>query len=178
MVSAAPLVKAVDAMRGLKIEGGDLPPLTLTSCEQSLSALVGEGLHRTVNGKLCCTALSPDVRYRTTIHCTGPALPALGGLTLGSTVRIHCVQRLWQKGQDASIKLTRPAVPASMIVMNAQKEVMSFDVVGDEIIPRRLGRPYFISFCPILTMCITDMTMQCGVGGLNQTWMITAEEVS
>lgn len=166
----------MDAMRGLKIEGGDLPPLTLTSCEQSLSVLAGEGLHRTVNGTLCCTALRQEVRYRTTIHCTGPALPALGGLTVGTTVRIYCVQRLWQKGQDASVKLTRSAVPGSIIVMNANKEIVPFDVVGNEVIPRRLGRPYFISFCPILTMCITEMTMQCGVGGLNQTWVVTAEE--
>ena len=163
-------------MKGIVIEGANMPPLRLENCTQTITHQGQDHLRRTVNGVMKATALDTSIRYATTIQCAGAALPSLGGMHVGQRVRIQSIQRLWQTGQKDGLSLARPAVSGSVLVLNSQNEVIPHDQIGNQIIPQFLGRPYFVGYCPILTACVVDVTMTCGMGGLDQVWMLTAEE--
>lgn len=165
-------------MKLLKIEGLDCPPLCFTEGVQTIQHKNEGTLHRTVNGTLTMTTMDARPRYRTTIQCTGANVPALGDLCVGQQVKIHSIQRLWQRGDTQGVQLTRPPVMGSILVLNTKQEVIPHDYIQQTIIPRLLGRPYFVGYCPILQVCITDITLTCGAGGLDQTWTLHAEEAS
>lgn len=162
---------------GLKIEGASMPPLFLKTCTQTLEVIAQGGWHRTVNGELICTNLVRQKKYRTMCSGAGPAQPGMDHLILGDVVKVHSIQRLWQSGQDEKVTLQRPAVLDSVVVLNAQRAAMDFDQVGPHVIPRFLGRPYFVGYCPVLEVRLTEILLESQQGGLESTWKVMGEEV-
>ncbi len=154
-----------------------MPPLFLKTCTQKLEVIADGSWHRTVNGTLLCTRVLGAKKYRTTCTGEGPAQPGMDHLNLGDCVKIHSVQRLWQRGQFEGVTVQRPPVPGSIVVLNEKGGVLEFDQVGLTIIPRFLGRPFYVGYCPILAVSLTDVCLESAQGELNPKWHLTGEEV-
>ena len=152
-------------------------PLLLTACTQKLTLMEEGGLHRTVNGELLYTGFLPRKKYQTVCEGEGKASPGLERLQRGDVVRIHSIQRLWQKGSDEKITLSRPVVEGSLVVLDEKGKALAFDQVGDFVIPNYLGAPFYVGYCPILTVRLTQVVLSSARGGLNQVWSFTGEEV-
>lgn len=162
---------------GLKITGASGPPFSLDKCTQKLEIIADGGWHRTVNGDLVCTRLQREKKYRTHCHGEGPAQPGWDRLHLGDVIQIHSIQRLWQNGVAEKVTLARPVVPGSLLVVDGQGAPLAFDQAGDHVIPRRLGYPYYVGYCPLLTVRLTALTLESARGELSPTWAFTGEEV-
>lgn len=161
---------------GLKIEGAGMPPLFLKTCTQKLEVIADGSWHRTVNGTLLCTRVLGAKKYRTTCTGEGPAQPGMDRLNLGDHVHIHSVQRLWQQGQFEGVTLERRPAPGSIVVLDEKGGVLAFDQVELMVIPRFLGRPFYVGYCPILEICLTEIRFESQQGELNPQWFIMGEE--
>lgn len=153
--------------------------LLLEEVTQTLEALPLGGMHRTVNGDLLYTGGRGQVKYRMTCTGTVPATPGLDGLHRGDVMTVHCLQQLWQETLKESSVLSRPAVPGTVLVLDAKRQAVDFDIEADQTLrlkDRREEGPVYVSYCPLLKIRLTEMKLNTANWGAAQGWMLAGEE--
>ena len=156
-----------------------MPVWTGRDCTQSLEVLPLGGLHRTLQGTLIYTGGDAPLKYASVCTGKGNTLPGLEALKRGDVVKVHCLQRVWQNGAGAEITLARPAVPETVLVMNAGGQVLAHRLPA----PTQLtltappSTPVSITYCPLLTMRVVEMKVSTPEWGTVPEWSLKLEEV-
>lgn len=155
-----------------------MPPFLLDECTQTLETLALGGLHRTVNGQLIYTGWEDMVKYKS--HCAGKGkmAPGLAKLKRGDAVEVDCIQRLWQEALTTSMTLSRPAVQATLLVMDRDRRLVPFRQVSPTQLEWEAGTgPVYVSYCPHLQMRVVDMGFKITEWEDTSAWWLNLEEV-
>lgn len=175
----------------LHFEHHSFPPFSLHNCTQTLRYAHGiRAPKRTLNGNLVLIdTLMPHEKFSSTIVGKFKQDPLLGQLAPGDFLKVHCLQRLWQRlpclsDQDSSpstlqsCSLLRPPVPESIQLTDGNDGLYSFEwrenkVWYDPSIPT----PLFVSYRPILEMILTAFKSTYTEVDLETSWSLDLEEV-
>jgi hypothetical protein len=165
----------------LKIEGGGFPPFSARGCTQELTLAEHGYFKRTINGVLCFLGEN-ETKYKSVIRCQDKTtLVSDGVLGRGQVVRVGCLQRLWQKVKegDEEVTLGRSAVLGSISVMDANQNLIDFEVVSENRvrIVKAPKQDVFISYRPWLHMRILRLQLFTDEWGLKCGWYLELEEV-
>lgn len=164
----------------LKISDVGFPPLSLRGCVQELSPIPNGEMKKTINGKLVYIKHSESQKYKTTIKCNDTNCPALGNLSVGNIVVISCIQNIWQQcdSSNTEITLSRLPVADSIVVIDKIGTHLRYKIDGTKLeILDKTNYEIFVSFCPYLTMLITDFNTETDEWNLSTKWSISAIEV-
>lgn len=171
----------------LIIEGMDFPPLSARGCEQQLTLAPQGQFRRTVSGKLCFIG-QKSKKYHSIIKCHDTTVLASSHIfNRGDTLRVGCLQRLWQKTTGGRLLLERKAVEGSIAVIDQQQNPIPFQIIDDEIIEVfapsieqntiSLKPNFFCSFRPWLNMKILDIKFYASEWDFKSGWQLELEEV-
>ncbi len=155
---------------------GGLPPFSARGCHQVLTPIATGETHRTVNGELVTTASELHHKYQTVIKGQDKLPIAIDRLWKGQNVEVGCMQRLWQKADEAQIELSRDPVVSSLVAISQDREPV--EVLAIEGRKVTLARPGFVGYRPYLVMKITDFGYETEEWGkAASSWFIQLEEV-
>jgi hypothetical protein len=161
----------------LTLKGVGLPPLSARQCTQILEAIPLGKLYRTVNGKLIYTGDERNQKYTTLIKGQDKHPAGFDTLRHGQLVQVGCIQRLWQEEDTSLTQLGRPAVEGSVFVMNEQRKPLSFVQEGPRMIRILSEEKAYISYRPILDMCVREMNLSTAEWEGGSEWYLKLEEV-
>lgn len=161
----------------LTVTGVGLPPLSARQCTQILEMVPLGKLCRTVNGKLLYTGDKMHQKYTTLIKGADKHPAGFDALQRGQHVQVGCIQRLWQEGSSAVIQLGRPAVEGSILVMDVQQKLLSFIQEEPTVIRILVEEKAYISYRPILEMCLTEMNLSTIEWESGSEWYLRLEEI-
>lgn len=176
----------------LTLSGIGFPPYSARGCQQTLQLIQQPALHRTVNGQLMAVANPLFQKYRTVIEGADKHPPALDNLSMGHPVTVGCIQRLWQEVHNVStpgaaidldtcpsIRLGRPAVEGSIVVINDVRQPIAFTPSDPQTIiltAPPMGKSY-VGYSPILDTRLVDFKLAIDEWKHASTWKLVLEEV-
>lgn len=166
-------------MNDVTIEGVGFSPLVLNNTKQKLSLISSNTYLRTVNGELI--VLGDTVKkHRLVIWGQDLHSPAFGDLLKGKEVRVHSSQRLFQQILKTPLELEHKAVPKSILVMGPKKESLPFEQIDEKTIAVHeslTGGNYCVSYFPIFSMKILDLSYETSQDTFKFNWELTLEEI-
>lgn len=172
----------------LIIEGISFPPLSARGCEQQLTLSPQGQFRRTVSGKLCFIG-QKSKKYHSIIKCSDTTTLASSGVFgRGDTLRVGCLQRLWQKTTGGIVHLERKAVEGSIAVIDQKQNAIPFRVINNESIEvisssqadlnATSAKPnFFCCFRPWMTMKILDIKFFASEWNFKSGWQLELEEI-
>jgi hypothetical protein len=169
----------------LTLSGIGFPPYSARGCQQTLELIQQPALHRTVNGQLIAVANPLFQKYRTIIEGADKHPPALDTLAIGHPVTAGCIQRLWQEVSASTaaaptpIRLGRPSVESSIVVINDARQPIAFTQSDPQTITLTapsMGKSY-VGYCPILKTSLVDFHLAIDEWKHTSSWKLILEEV-
>jgi hypothetical protein len=163
----------------LTLSIGGFPPFSARGCVQKLVPIsVGE-FFRTLNGDLVYTARSQEKKYHTFIQCQDQTPPATDGLIPGISVKVGCIQRIWQKWDgNVPIQLEKDSVFGSVLVMNKHRASLKIrEQRGRQVIVDSQLDGGFVCYRPLLTMRLIRYALTTQEWNLSVSWEMELEEV-
>ena len=161
----------------LTLKGVGMPPLSARQCMQTLDVISLGKMYRTVNGKLLYTGDEAHQKYTTLIKGQDKHPAGFDTLRRGQWVQVGCIQRLWQTGTAPTVCLGRAAVEGSIVVMNGQQTPLSFSQEELRVIRILSEEKAYISYRPLLEMCIAEMNLSTTEWEGGSEWMLRLEEI-
>lgn len=163
----------------LEDHGGSYLPLgSARGCKQTLAPLKALNTCRTIDGRLL--SMDPVLdKYVSTIVCSDRVPPALEGLSLGTRLRVECLQHIVTpliKG-GGKITLSRPAVPESVLFFCDTEELpvsLSKENEADLCAYTQEGH---LIYRPILDMMVMEYAVETEEWNASTSWKMVLHEV-
>lgn len=154
---------------------GAIPPFSARGCVQTLEPIQQGELHRTVNGDLVLVGGYKETKYRSKITCKDKQGIALGGVIVGTQVRVGSIQRLVEPvgGQDVEVKLKYPHVAGSLYFIPQNGTMVKLKSLA---LPKNHGIGY-VSYRPEIEMRITSYKLETDEWGMTVGWEVELEEI-
>ncbi|MGB0934828.1 MAG: hypothetical protein ACPGXY_02055 [Alphaproteobacteria bacterium] len=162
----------------LKISGVGFPSWSARGCQQTLTPIRPDVLHRTVNGDLHYVGKPSYHKYTSVVTCEDKVAPAMNAAWRGSKLTISCLPFLWQQASGRSAELSRLPVAESIVVIDgAGQIVQDCEIRGTTVtLPRQIADGY-VKYRPILQMLLTDFQVHQDEWGKKLGWKLSLEEV-
>ena len=152
-------------------------------CSQTLElvSLNPHGLRRTIEGTLV-EIEKPVLKYRSVIRCEDENCVSLEGVAQYSILIVECIQRLVTPfiEKNEPIKLERTPVKGSLFLHKPDGEIVLYKQEGQEegeVIEFRSSEEGFLSYRPLLQMCLFDFQLKTDEWGCTVGWKMELEEV-
>ncbi len=160
----------------LIIEGCGFPPLSARGCQQELSIVEQGTFRRTVNGDLNYVGPKSH-KYKSVIRCEDKTTLVNEGVVMrGATVRVGCLQRLWQQGSCGFMTLEREAVSGSIAGIDRRQKSRIVRLIDAKTV-ELFDDDTFISYRPWLVMRVIALTLNTDEWGLKAGWVLELEEI-
>lgn len=134
----------------LLLSVGGLPPRSARGCIQELFPVNQGKFRRTVNGELVYLGPQTVLKYRSVVRCHDTSVLASEGLFPGQSLKIGCIQRLWQKASSQSVVLERMPVAGSVLAMGGDQKPIQITSGQDRTI--LLAKFDGGGFCELLSL--------------------------
>ncbi len=163
----------------LTLSIGGFPPLSSRGCTQELRPVSTGQFHRTINGELIYTGPQTTKKYYSLIYCEDKAPIATDGLHRGATIKVNCIQRLWQKisADETVITLEKNPVEGSVIAYDEQHNSIGCKIDSNKVILTDCLDVSYISYRPILDMSVLSYKLTTNEWGVKVGWSLELEEI-
>lgn len=157
------------------IAGVSLPTGSSRGITQTLELVDNGEIRRTINGAAVDLTRSSVRKYRSDIRCTAAATPALAGIHRGSTITVSCISRLRVSASGTSVTLPRTPVTGSVRGYHADGTRATLSsLVGN--VATFASPIVYAEFRPVLTMLVTDISLDMDEYAATEGWSISLEE--